>query len=129
MAPSEDAVDVGCRPRVQLGCVVPVRHQFAGFRRLPPNERQTLTHCGGDNHITMCHIKTVRHDDQAASWLARLCSDGLFDRRVARALEQASRHPERPRGLDSRSSGGAKAVSGLKITATPLTPGATSLSN
>jgi hypothetical protein len=78
----------------------------------------------------MCDVKRVWQTHQAASWLACLGGDGFFDRRVVMHRSERYRHPEgRGGGLDFAVGNRKKPVSGLKMMAMRVTPGATSLSN
>src|SRR6266851_321057 len=95
----EDAVEVGCRLRVQLDRVEPVGHQATSSGKLGRADIwQTVTGCGGDDHIAMSFVKTVWQTDQATSWLARLGGDGFLDRRVVVHRSERHRHPERRGG-------------------------------
>src|SRR6516162_2210682 len=97
----EDAVDVGCRLRVQVDSVEPVGHQAAGSGKyVDPDIGQTMTGCGGDDYIAMGDVKTVRQSDQAASRLARLGGDRFLDRRVVVDRSQRRCHPQGPGGRD-----------------------------
>src|SRR5215831_8505341 len=48
----------------------------------------------------MRHVKTVRQNDQAASWLACLRGDGCLYRRVVVNGSKRHRHPQGPGDLD-----------------------------
>src|SRR5215831_15122818 len=48
----------------------------------------------------MRHVKTVRQNDQATSWLARLCGDSCLDRRVVVNGSKRHGHPQGPGDLD-----------------------------
>jgi hypothetical protein len=128
----EDPVDVRCRLRVYADYVEKVGDQGATpwENLVGAEQRQTVTCCGGDDHIAMRDDEAVRQTDQAASRFARLGGDGFFYPCVLVTGASVTVIPKDGAAASIALLNNVEAVvSGLKMTATRVTFGATSLSS
>ena len=78
----EDAVDVPRRLAEIFGEIRTIGNQAAWVRKIGSVEidrRDAVAGRQRNDQFTICQVESIRHHDEAATRIARLCSDNAFD--------------------------------------------------